>query len=124
MLRVLLIEDNRIFRETLKENLRNRFPFMVVEEAANCDQALQRTHEIIPHLIFMDMHLPEMNGLKLTQMIKKDFPDIYIAIITGYDQPEYRRAALQSGADRLFGKASLNWNDVATFIESIPLPAR
>jgi YesN/AraC family two-component response regulator len=93
---------------------------MAVEEAANCSEALQKIQEIPPHLIFMDMHLPEMNGLQLTQKIKKDFPEIHIAIITGYDLPEFQQAALGSGADRLFSKESLKWEELANFIESLP----
>jgi YesN/AraC family two-component response regulator len=95
---------------------------MVVEEAVNCAGALQKIQESPPHLIFMDIQLPEMNGFQLTQKIKNDFPHIHVAIITGYDFPEYRQAALQSGADCLFSKESLNWNEVKAFIESIPFP--
>jgi DNA-binding NarL/FixJ family response regulator len=123
LLNVLLIEDNLTFREVLKEYLEEHFPFMVIEEAANCGQALQRIHEISPHLIFMDMNLPEMNGLKLTQEIKKEFPDIHIAIITGYDLLEYQQAALQAGADRLYQKDALKWEELENFINSISHPS-
>ena len=75
LLKILLIDDNHTFREVLKERLQKHFPLMVIEEAVNCGQAFLRIHEIFPpHLILMDMNLPEMNGLKLTQKIKKEFP--------------------------------------------------
>lgn len=121
-LNVLLIEDNHIFRKVLGEHLRKQFSFMVIEEAANCSEALQKIQKNPPHLIFMDMNLPEMNGLELTRKIKKDFPDIHIAIITSYDLPEFQQAAIQSGAERLFCKDSLQWKELKNFIGSISLP--
>lgn len=119
LLKVLLIDDNHTFREALKEHLQKYFPLMVIEEAANCGQAFQRIREIPPHLIFMDMNLPEMNGLKLTQKIKKEFPDIHIAILTGHDLLEYQEAALQVGADRFYRKDSFGCEELEEFIDSI-----
>ena len=119
MLRVLLVEDNPIFREVFKKNLELHFPAMLITEAGNSDEALQKINETSPHLIFMDLRLPGMNGLQLTQKIKRDFPDIHIAILTGYDLPEYRQAAVQYGADRFFVKESLPWDEVKELLESI-----
>jgi YesN/AraC family two-component response regulator len=119
MSKVLLVEDNHIFREAFKQNLSEHFPSLVIEEAANSDEALQKFDGTPPHLIFMDIRLPGMNGLQLTQKIKKDFPGVRIAILTGYDMPEYRQAALRNGADRFFVKESVNWDEVVAFVESI-----
>ena len=65
------------------------------------------------------MSLPGMNGLRLTQKIKKAFPNIPIALLTGYDLPEYRQAALQYGADCFFAKEALKWEEMETLIKSI-----
>ena len=119
MLRVLIVEDNRIFREALKKRLDDYFPSMVVEEAANGDEALQKIVGTSPHLIFMDIRLPGVNGLELTKKVKKDFPGIIVAILTDYDLPEYRQAANQYGADRFFVKNAFNWDEVEALIKSI-----
>jgi two-component system, response regulator YesN len=119
MLRVLLVEDNRIYREAFKENLCQDFPSLLVREAENSDEALKRIQEGTPDLIFMDIRLPGMNGLQLAQKVKRDLPDIHIAILTGYDQPEYRQAAAQCGADRFFVKESLRWDEVRSLVESL-----
>jgi DNA-binding NarL/FixJ family response regulator len=50
----------------------------------------------------MDIRLPGANGLQLTQKIKRDLPSIHIAILTDYDLPEYRQAAIEYGANRFF----------------------
>jgi DNA-binding NarL/FixJ family response regulator len=119
MLNILLVEDNRFFREELKKRLLDHFPTMAVEEAADGDEALQKINRVLPQLIFMDIRLPGVNGLKLTQKIKADFPSTRIAILTNYDLPEYRQAAIQYGADRFFVKNLLNWDEVEALIKSI-----
>jgi len=120
MLRVLIVEDNHIFREAFKNRLNDNFPSIVVEEASNGDEALQKIGRTPPHLIFMDVRLPEANGLQLTQKIKKDLPGIHIAILTDYDLPEYRQAAVEYGADRFFVKNAFNWGEVEALVKSIP----
>jgi len=119
MLRILIVEDNKIFREAIKKRLEDDFPSMVIEEAANSEEALQKINRASPHLIFMDVRLPGVNGLELTQKIKKDFSGINIAILTDYDLPEYRQAANQYGADRFFVKSAFNWDEVQALIKSL-----
>ncbi len=119
MLKVLIVEDNLVFRETFKKRLNDNFPSMVVKEASNGDEALQKVTEAQPDLIFMDIRLPGANGLQLTRKIKKDLPNIHIAILTDYDLPEYRQAAKEYGADRFFVKSSFNWDEVEALVKSI-----
>ncbi len=119
MLRVLLVEDNDMFREAFKKRLYDDFSFMVIEEAANGDEALEEIRRTPPHLVFMDIRLPGINGLQLTQRVKKEFPGIKIAVLTSYDLPEYRQAATEYGADRFFVKSSFKWDEVEAFVKSI-----
>lgn len=119
MLRILLVEDNRVYREVFRENLSKHFPSMAIDEALNAEEALQKINATPPHLVFIDMRLPGMNGLQLTQRIKRDFPNIRVAIVTGYDLPEYRQAAIQNGADRFFVKESLKWDEIEALVKSI-----
>ena len=121
MIRVLLVDDNPVFREAFKQNLCERFPSMVVEEARGGDEALEMIKETPPDLIFTDIRMPGMNGLQLTRKIKGDNPNTPIAILTAYDLPEYREAALQHGADCYFVKTSLQWDEVVVFAKSIPV---
>jgi len=120
MVRVLIVEDIQVHREIIRTELRSRFPSLVIEEASTGEEALKKINVLLPQLIFMDIGLPDANGLQLTQRIKADFPDIKIAILTVYDLPEYRQAAIQYGADRFFVKDSLKWDEIATFVKSVP----
>jgi len=119
MLRVLVVEDNRIYREAFMENLCDHFPTSVIDVAENGEAALKKIHAAPPQLVFIDIRLPGMNGLQLTQKIKRDFPNIHIAIVSGYDVPEYRQAALQYGAEHFFVKESLKWGEIEALVKSI-----
>ena len=119
MLRVLLVEDNRTYREVFKDFLRQQFQGISIDEAENGDEALQKIKATPPDFIFMGIRLPETNGLQLTQRIKKELPKIPIAILTSYDVPEYRQAAAQYGACGFVVKQSLKWDEVEALVKSI-----
>jgi two-component system response regulator YesN len=116
--RIMLVEDNALFRETFKEQLRLRFPLAIIEEAAKGDEALQKITEHPPQIIFMDLSLPGESGLQLTQKIKARFPDVHIAMLTWHDIFEYRQESARLGADRYFVKDSVSWDEIGGFIES------
>lgn len=120
MLRALIVEDNLFFREAFKTSFHERLPSVVLEEAGSGEEALERFDGAPPDLIFTDIRMPGMNGLELAQRIKRDFPRIGIAMVTGYDFPEYRRAASQHGVDRFFVKHSLEWKEIEEFVQSVP----
>jgi len=120
MLTVLIVEDIQIHREIIRAELRSRFPSLVIEEASTGEEALKKINVSPPQLIFMDIGLPDANGLQLTQKIKANYPNIKIAILTVYDLPEYRQAAIQYGADGFFVKDSVKWDELVIFIKSIP----
>lgn len=119
MFRTLIVEDNVVFRESFREILRIRFSHMVVDEAADGEEALQKVDTLQPDLIFMDIELPGENGLELTKKIKTHYPAIVIIILTNYDLPEYREAADQYGANHFISKSSSSRDDILTLVKSI-----
>ncbi len=107
-LRILIVEDNGLFRQTLRESLQTSFPGVAVDEATNAIEAFQRVKTLLPDLILMDLRLPGESGLELTRKIKAIYPDIMIFILTNYDSRECRESASRCGADRFITKESLN----------------
>ena len=119
MLNTLIVEDNANFRRVLKNNLETLFPSMVIHEAAEGNEALQKVDTFRPELIFMDIGLPGENGLQLTQRIKTSYPDTKVIILTSHDTLEYREAAIRCGANCFITKASLNWERLETLVKSL-----
>jgi DNA-binding NarL/FixJ family response regulator len=117
-IKILIVEDNVIFRQAFRERLQNQFPSVVVEEASEGNEALQKVDTFHPELIFMDIRLPGENGLDLTRKIMVSHPETVVIILTDYDIPEYRKAASQCGASHFFVKESLDWGQVDTVIRS------
>ncbi len=119
MVKILLVEDNTSLRQSLKEIIHLQFTSMVIEEAAEGNEALRKVGTFLPDLIFMDIKLPGKSGLYLTKKIKKDHPEIIIVILTCYDSREYRDAAFECGADRFIAKGALIWQEIEALIRSI-----
>ncbi len=106
MVNVLLVEDNITFRQSLREILHEHFPRLILGEATTGKDALQKVEAWRPNLVFMDIKLPGDNGLELTKIIRKKYPETVIIILTSYDLPEYRHAAKIFGANYYLCKSS------------------
>jgi len=92
---------------------------MVVWEAVDAKEALQKVDALSPNLMFIDIRLPGENGLELTKKIKTRYPKIIIIILTSYDLPEYREAAYQYGANYFLSKGSSGREEILSLVESI-----
>jgi DNA-binding NarL/FixJ family response regulator len=107
--KVLIVDGNPFFRILLREKLRFRFPSFVISEAEDGEGALQQVLTFPFDLIFMDIQLPDKNGLELTRLIKRLKPniDVRVVVLTSYDQSEYRDAAINCEADHYVSKHAL-----------------
>jgi len=119
MLRVVIVDENRIFREAFRAELLHHLPFISIHEAINGQEAMEKIHLLLPSLIFMDICLPGLNGLQLTNKIKKNYPNLRVAILTGHDLPEYQEAAMKSGADTYLIKDMVKWEGIERLVNSI-----
>ena len=128
MLKALIVEDHAEFRRSLGLILTSNFPSWSLAEAATGRTALEQVRDFEPDLIFMDINLPDENGISLTKAIKAGKADIAVIIVTAYDLPEYRRAALEAGASHFISKDVLSKGIVLQAVESalngslLPMP--
>ena len=118
MSKTLIVEDNSTFRQSLKELLCTRFSSMDVEEAADGEEALKRIAALVPDIIFMDIKLPGENGFQITKKVKAKYPAIIVIMLTYYDLPEHREAALQCGANHFLSKGT-STQEVVELVQSI-----
>jgi len=113
--RILVVDDDPVFRAILREILSDKFAGFDVLEAGSGSEALRATEKHAPILVFMDIGLPDLNGLQLTETIKSLHPTVGVVVVTNHDTPEYRAAADESGADGFLSKNS----SIASEIEAI-----
>ncbi len=97
-IRVLLVDDHPVVRRGLHSILTNMPDIQVVGEAENSAQALERTRELRPDVIILDIRLPGSSGLQIIQALRQIHPDVKIVVLTSYDTDEHLFGALSSGA--------------------------
>jgi DNA-binding NarL/FixJ family response regulator len=95
--RVLLADDHPLFRDGLSTLLQAR-GMHVVGEASNGLEALEQARALKPDLVLMDVHMPQMNGLEATRLIKTEMPHTKIVILTVSDDDADLFEAIKSGA--------------------------
>ncbi len=115
-LKVLIVEDGRLFRQVFKETLHIRFPSFDLFDAANEEEALRIIEKTLPDLIFMDIRLSGASALDLVRRIKSQHPKIISIVFTAYDM-EYEEVAREY-ADYFLSKRSTT-ADVFALIENI-----
>jgi len=98
MIKLLLADDQDILTEGLKLILGSEEDIEIVGTADNGKKAYELCRIRKPDLVLMDIQMPEVNGVEATAMIKKDFPNIKIIVLTTFNDDEYIYEALKNGA--------------------------
>ena len=98
-LKILLVDDQILFAESLKTFLVNYAPDIeVLGISQNGKEACDFVQNKKPDIILMDVHMPVMDGVEAVKNIKANYPEIKIIMLSTYDEDEYVRSALLSGA--------------------------
>lgn len=106
MVRALIIEDNRQFRRDLSDLVARHCAGVEIACARDAATAWRELESHTFDIVFVDIRLPGESGLSLTERISSRFPAITKIVMTSYDLPEFREAALAFGADYFVPKAS------------------
>jgi len=96
--RVLLAEDNAAMRRTLRELLEDE-GLVVVGEAADGVEAVERAEALRPDLILMDLRMPRMDGIEATSLVKRNVPGVRVLMLSAYADPSLSERAMAVGAD-------------------------
>ena len=98
MIKVFLVEDEIIMREGIKNNIDwEKEGFLFVGEASDGELAYPLIQQTDPDILITDIKMPFMNGLELSRLVKQEFPDIKIIILSGYDEFEYAQEGISIG---------------------------
>jgi DNA-binding NarL/FixJ family response regulator len=98
MIRLLLVDDQELFRQGLATLLSVESDFQVVGQASHGYEAIALTEKLLPDVVLMDIQMPECDGIAATQTIHQQYPWIRILVLTTFDTDEYIVQALQAGA--------------------------
>src|SRR4051794_28868557 len=96
--RVLLVDDQALFREALRTLLEVRSEIEVVGEAGDGDAALRQATDLLPDVVLMDLHMPVLDGVAATRRLRVEQPGIRVLALTTFDDDEEVFAALRAGA--------------------------
>lgn len=109
MLKILIVDDEPLVRRCLKETIDwESLGFTVVGEASNGQEALMLTSHLRPDIILTDIMMKKMNGLDMVEQLKNSKNDVEIIIITGYENFEFAKRALENNVAAYILKPVLN----------------
>lgn len=101
MLKVFLVEDESVVREGLRDNIPwQQWGYRFVGEAGDGEMALPLIQKTQPDVLLTDIKMPFMDGLSLSRIVHQEFPDMKIIIISGHDDFEYARQAIDVGVEQ------------------------
>ncbi len=106
MIRLMIVDDHAILRDGLKNLLELEDDIQVVGEAVSGEEAIKKVKECDPGVLLMDINMPKLNGVEVTGIIKKLYPEKKILILTMHSHDEYFMAAIRGGADGYILKES------------------
>ncbi|MGY1775717.1 response regulator [Geodermatophilus sp. SYSU D00804] len=96
--RVLVVDDQALFREALVTLLGARPEVEVVGEAGDGHEALERAAAVRPDVVLMDLHMPVLDGIGVTRRLRVEQPHVRVLALTTFDDDEDVFAALRAGA--------------------------
>lgn len=98
-IRILLVDDQTLFRESIKSVLEMRNPcIQVVAQAAEGKEGLELAEKLHPDIILMDVRMPVMDGVESARLIRSSCPEAKIIMLTTFDDDEYVFEALKAEA--------------------------
>ncbi len=98
VIRILIVDDHEVVRDGLAVMLGRQDNFAVVGEAQNGLEAVEKTLELHPDVVLMDLRMPELNGVDAMRRIRDELPDLKFLVLTTYDTDEYIFEAIEAGA--------------------------
>jgi DNA-binding NarL/FixJ family response regulator len=117
-IRVLIVDDHTLIRDGIRALLALAADIEVVGEAANGKEAQEKTKQLVPDVVLMDLAMPIMGGLEATRRIRKDFADTKVLALTQYDDSEYVIPAIEAGARGFVSKMAA-FSELASAIQAV-----
>ncbi len=115
---LLVVDDHIIVREGLISVLKTFTEFEIVGDASSGKMAIAMCDKLCPHVVLMDLKMPQMSGVEATRHIRQAHPDIQVLVLTSFIDDELIQAALEAGAmGYLLKDASIH--EIANAVRSV-----
>ena len=98
IIKVLVADDHPVVRKGLQTCLARQGHLRIVGEAADGDEALRKARELSPDVVLMDISMPGMNGLAVTEVLRKEAPEIKVLVLSVHTNKDYIFRVIQAGA--------------------------
>jgi NarL family two-component system response regulator LiaR len=98
VIRVILVDDHHMVRRGVRFCLQPIEDIKLVGEASNGKEALQLCAEVKPDVVIMDLVMPVMGGVDATRIITREYPNIHVIALTGFQDQQQIYDALEAGA--------------------------
>ena len=103
-IKVVVVDDHPFFRQGVRDVLNAEPDIEVIGESGDGYIALDMIKELKPDVVLLDVNLPKLNGLQITQALKRARSDVNVIILTAYDDEEQIYRAIRLGASAYFAK--------------------
>jgi DNA-binding NarL/FixJ family response regulator len=97
-IRILLVDDQPLFRGAIASLLADQEDMLVVGEAENGLDGVEQAHALHPDLVVMDVEMPGMNGVVATHLIREQLPDVKVVMLTVSESDDHLFDAIRFGA--------------------------
>jgi DNA-binding NarL/FixJ family response regulator len=98
MMKIVICDDQAIVRDGLELLLKLEKDITIVGLAQDGLEAIEMVRKNVPDLVLMDLKMPGMNGVEATRRIRAEFPQIYVLVLTTFDDDEWVFDAIRAGA--------------------------
>jgi DNA-binding NarL/FixJ family response regulator len=98
MTRILIADDHQMFIDGIKSLLKPAKQIQVVGEAGNGTRLLELLAGTPADLVLMDVNMPEMDGIEATRLVRAQYPDVKILMLTMFNSRDYIEKLLRAGA--------------------------
>lgn len=113
--KMILVDDEDEVRGRISSKISRESGFEIVGTAGNGYDALELIEKYSPHIVLTDIKMPFIDGIELAHIIKRDFPTTRVAFITGYDEFDYAREAVELHISSYLTKP-VTQNDISKFL--------
>jgi len=117
MKNIILVDDKKVFRDSLKAMLDIAGEVEIIGEASNGKDFLEQLDTKLPDIVFMDIEMPIMNGIEATEAALEKFPGLVIIGLSLYDDQVYVEKLIEIGARGYLLKESDNFDLLQTILK-------